>query len=356
MDRLVKIRQWIASLSSQRQKSLRASFVIDLLFKSQERYLALILEALRPLGDSQFQWDLSKLMSVDPNVQTAAWENIRRILGLELTDQLKSILEFKTTTPQAPDPNQLDTILKALLSSPDIYHRACAALLLGEQTSEIYIPLLRDCLADEHPLVRETASHSAAKSLKYASPKIFEALQNDPNQNVQESLRFITDRHEDPSITQVLSQAGKNFAALCTLEKMVFLHQVPLFADLNPDELYELSGLARESAIHAPEVLVREGDTADDLYIITNGQAEATVMRKGTDHVIGTAGTGNVIGEMAVVDGQPRSATVRATSPSLQLLRIRGEDFRHVLANRSDLSAQVMRVISLRLRQVLNSL
>jgi len=295
-------------------------------------------------------------MSSDESIQANVWENIRKVLGPELTNQLKSLMEFKTSSPPAQDSDQLDSIMETLLASPDIYHRACAALLLGEQTSETYIPLLRDCLADEHPLVRETAGHSAIKLLRYASPKIFEALKNDPNKNVQESLTLITERRDDPSITQVFSQAGKNFAALCTLEKMVFLHQVPLFADLNPDDLYELSGFAKETVIHADEVLVHEGDTDDDLYIITNGQAEATVMRKDTEHIIGTAGPGNVIGEMAVVDSQPRSATVRATSPNLRLLRIRGEDFRRVLANRSDLSAQIMRIISLRLRQVLNSL
>jgi len=356
MDRLIRIRQLIASLSSQRQRSLRTGFVIDILFKSQERYLALILEALRPLGDSQFHDDLTRLMSSDRNIQATAWENIRKVLGSDIANQLKFILEFETLSPSAKGSDQLDSILEALLSSPDIYHRACAALLLGEQTSDTYIFLLRDCLADEHPLVRETASHSAIKLLRYASPKIFETLKNDPNQNVQESLRYLTERRDDPSITQVLFQAGKNFAALCTLEKMVFLHQVPLFADLNPDDLYELSGYAKEAVIHAHEVLVHEGDTADDLYIITNGQAEATVMRKEEEHVIGTAGPGNVIGEMAVVDGQSRSATVKATSPTLQLLRIRGEDFRRVLANRSDLSAQIMRIISLRLRQVISSL
>jgi cyclic nucleotide-binding protein/4Fe-4S binding protein len=352
MDRLVQIRQWIASLSSQRQESLRTSFVIDLLFKSQERYRALILEALRPLGDTQFQDNLNQLLSVDRNTQATAWENIRKVLGAELADRLKSILEFKTTL--AEDLPQ-ETILKAMLASPDIYHRACTALLLGEQTSAEYMPLLHECLADEHPLVRETASHSAIKLLKYAAPEMYEAIKKDSKPNVQASLHLMRQKSEDPSITQVLSEAGKNFAALSTLEKMVFIHQVPLFADLNPDDLYELSGFAREAILRANETLVREGDTADELYIITNGQAEATVTRKGLEQVIGTASSGHVIGEMAVIDGQPRSATVKATSPKLQLLRIRGEDFRRVLMSRADLSAQVMRIISLRLRKVLDS-
>jgi CRP/FNR family transcriptional regulator, cyclic AMP receptor protein len=77
--------------------------------------------------------------------------------------------------------------------------------------------------------------------------------------------------------------------------------------------------------------------------------------RDGQRQIVGAAGPGSVIGEMAVIDGQPRSATVQVVTPELRLLRFSGENFRRVLANRADLSAQVMRIISLRLRQVLDS-
>jgi CRP-like cAMP-binding protein len=184
-----------------------------------------------------------------------------------------------------------------------------------------YEPLLHRCLADEHPLVRETATHATVFFLQSGA-----------------------------------SEGEKHFTELCTLEKMLFLHQVPLFADLNPDDLYELSKFAQEVTIHAPDILLKEGDMGDDLYVITSGKTETTVVRKEQEYVIGTADSGTVIGEMAVIDGYSRSATVRASTRNVHLLRISGADFRHLLAHRPDLSAQVMRIISLRLRQVIDAL
>jgi CRP-like cAMP-binding protein len=167
---------------------------------------------------------------------------------------------------------------------------------------------------------------------------------------------LIEDRHKRLSAEPTSSETVEDLTALCTFEKMLFLHQVALFADLSPDDLYELSKLAREITVEAPAIVVQEGDLGDDLYVITAGQTEASVKRNGKERVIGTAGAGSVIGEMAVIDGHPRSATVRASTPKVQLLLISGMDFRHVLANRSDLSAQIMRMITQRLRQVLDSL
>jgi len=99
---------------------------------------------------------------------------------------------------------------------------------------------------------------------------------------------------------------------------------------------------------------VAKGETADDLYIITAGKIQTTVIRGDRETIIGTAGPGNVIGEKAVIDGQARSATARAITPTVELLKIDGKAFRHVLVNRPDLSAQIMRIISLRLRQLIS--
>jgi len=183
---------------------------------------------------------------------------------------------------------------------------------------------------------------------------VVEALQSDTDEHVEKGEDLVQELPGESGFGQLENE--QDLSGLCSLEKMMFLHQVPLFADLGPDDLCELSNLAQELTIHAPDILVQEGDRADDLYVITDGKSEATVFRSGKEHVIGTAESGTVIGEMAVIDGRSRSATVRALTPDVHLLRIRGEAFRHVLANRPDLSAQVMRIISLRLRQVLDSI
>jgi len=354
LDRLMNIRVLIASLSPFRMSSLRAAFVIDILLKSQEQYVTLIKEALSVLGDSQFQAHLNNLTSTDPNEQTVALEYIRKELGPDFSERLISVIESNVSPIAIDNSDSIHAILEALLASPDVYHRASAALLLAEQSPGTLAPLLRRCLADENPLVRETAAHVAMSVSESVDAGVVEALQSDTDEHVQKGVDLVQELPGDNGFGHLENE--KDFSGLCSLEKMMFLHQVPLFADLSPDDLCELSNLAQELTIHAPDVLVQEGDVADDLYVITTGKSEATVFRNGKEHVIGTAESGTVIGEMAVIDGRSRSATVRALTPDVHLLRIRGEAFRHVLAKRPDLSAQVMRIISLRLRQVLDSL
>jgi hypothetical protein len=326
--------------------SLRAAFVIDILLQSQEQYVTSIKEALSSLGDSQFQAYLNNLASTDPNEQTVAQEYLRKELGPDLSQRLISVFESNVSPIAIGSSDSIRASLEALLESPDVYHRASAALLLAEQSSHTLAPLLRRCLADENPLVRETAAH--------VTISVTESVDTDVLESLQRGAHLDQEFPGDNGFGQLENE--KDFSRLCSLEKMMFLHHVPLFADLGPDDLCELSNLAQEVTIHATEVLVQEGDKADDLYVITDGKSEATVFRNGKEHVIGTAESGTVIGEMAVIDGRSRSATVRALTPDVHLLRIRGEAFRHVLANRPDLSARVMRIISLRLRQVLDSL
>jgi cyclic nucleotide-binding protein/HEAT repeat protein/4Fe-4S binding protein len=354
IDRLANVRIQIASLSRLRMGSLRAAFVMDILLKSQDQYMTLIKEALSPLGDAQFQANLNNLTSADPKEQTAALEYIRKELGPDFSERLRLAFESNVSSSSMDSTNPIDAILEALLASPDVYHRAGAALLLAEQASSTLAPLLRRCLADEHPLVRETVADLAVSVRESVDAGANQSPQSATGEPVQQGLDLIQEVRGDNGFGQL--ETKKDFTGLCSLEKMMFLHQVPLFADLSPDDLCELSDLAQEITIHAPDALVREGDMADDLYVITAGKSEATVLRNGKEHVIGTAESGTVIGEMAVIDGRSRSATVRALTQDVHLLRIRGEAFRHVLANRPDLSAQVMRIISLRLRQVLDSL
>jgi hypothetical protein len=354
IDRLANVRVLIASLSRLRMSSLRAAFVIDLLRKSQEQYVTLIKEALFALGDSQFQTHLNNLTSANPNEQTAALEYIRKELGPDFSERLISVFESKVSPIAREITDPIHAILEALLASPDVYQRASAALLLAEQSSSTLAPLLRRCLADEHPLVRETAAYVAVSVGESVNAGAVESLQSDTDEHVQKGVDLVQEISEDNGIGKLENE--KDFTGLCALEKMMFLHQVPLFADLSPDDLCELSKLAQEVTIHTHDVLVQEGDMGDDLYVITAGKSEATVLRNGKEHVIGTAESGTVIGEMSVIDGGLRSATVRALTPDVHLLQIRGEAFRHVLANRPDLSAQVMRIISLRLRQVLDTL
>ena len=89
----------------------------------------------------------------------------------------------------------------------------------------------------------------------------------------------------------------------------VSLRAVDLFADLEPRELDVLANVARDYHFAAGEVVVAEGDQSGRFHLIVSGRAAASV----GDKVVAEFGPGNYFGEMAMIDRQPRSATVTAT-------------------------------------------
>jgi CRP/FNR family transcriptional regulator, cyclic AMP receptor protein len=88
------------------------------------------------------------------------------------------------------------------------------------------------------------------------------------------------------------------------------LRQVPLFSMLHPRALRTVAASAAERDIRAGEVLVAEGATDRDLFVILRG--EAVAMRGGATVV--TLGVGDFFGEFALIAGEPRTATITAST------------------------------------------
>jgi CRP/FNR family transcriptional regulator, cyclic AMP receptor protein len=132
---------------------------------------------------------------------------------------------------------------------------------------------------------------------------------------------------------------------LLTIERVALLRRVDLFA-ATPDRV--LAGLAQvlEEVDHpaGAQVMV-EGAVEDWLYIIEHGELE--VVR--SDRRV-TMGAGTVVGELAVLDPLPRSATVIALSP-VRLLRLRKAAFDEALRSRPEIARGVIAELVRRLRE-----
>lgn len=129
-----------------------------------------------------------------------------------------------------------------------------------------------------------------------------------------------------------------------------FLRHVPLFAELPEADLDWLSEQAEPISLKAGEILLEEGSPGKDAYIVLDGEFEVVKKSDRQNIVIAVREPGEVIGEMALLDQAPRMATVRALRDS-QLLKIRGEIFRQLLAQRSSAAMAILHTVSKRLRQ-----
>ena len=132
---------------------------------------------------------------------------------------------------------------------------------------------------------------------------------------------------------------------------IAILGRVPLFVDLSKRELQQLSAACREREYAAGDVLVRQGEPAAGLYVVISGKAQITQHHdNATSEAITTAGPGDVFGEIALLDDQPRSATVTALEPTKALV-LPVFDFRAVLHEDGDICIRLLAVMSRRLRR-----
>ena len=135
-------------------------------------------------------------------------------------------------------------------------------------------------------------------------------------------------------------------AMLTTIEKVIFLKDVDLFAE-TPDELLaEIAGLLTEVERPAGASVFGKGDAGDSLYIIVSGE----VRIHDGDYMLNTLGESEVFGEMALLDPEPRMAAATAETDTL-LLRLEQSPFYELMDTRSEVARGVIRVLSRRLRQ-----
>lgn len=133
------------------------------------------------------------------------------------------------------------------------------------------------------------------------------------------------------------------------------LHQVPLFSDLDPAEFGEIVALARSVSLEEGQLVFRQGDEADGMYVIEQGQVRISARVLGEDEVeLAVVGPGEVLGEFSLVDRGVRSASARAIAPSRALFF----SSRHFEVLRTDLrpaAFKTMRRISRELFERLRS-
>lgn len=136
-------------------------------------------------------------------------------------------------------------------------------------------------------------------------------------------------------------------AVSVSLDMILFLKDVSLFESLSNAQLAEVARLAERIDIAADDVskpLFYQGEPADCLYLIRKGRVR--VIQNG--HEIARLGPGETTGEMAVLAGIERSATIEPIEPMV-LLRFDADDFLALLDTYPEIQRALMRTLVMRL-------
>jgi predicted MFS family arabinose efflux permease len=133
-----------------------------------------------------------------------------------------------------------------------------------------------------------------------------------------------------PALARMDRENAGRLAALAP--RIALLERVGIFAKADRAGIERLARAAREIAVPAGTVIVREGDPADALYVVVDGSVDVTARGEagGEERALRTMPAGSYFGEIGVLEGIPRTATVTAAE-DCDLLRIEGEAFLEAL-------------------------
>ena len=128
------------------------------------------------------------------------------------------------------------------------------------------------------------------------------------------------------------------------------LRSVPLFADLEQEELKSFSQVAVPRSFPAATRVFHEGDHSDACYIVRSGSFRVTREHSdGRAITLATLGPGDIFGELAMLDGEVRSASVEALSDG-ELLALPAGEVRSLLARHPEITVKLIAALVRRLR------
>lgn len=135
---------------------------------------------------------------------------------------------------------------------------------------------------------------------------------------------------------------------ISSVDRVLFLKGVELFSELPGRELLNLATIAEEVSFGDGEDIFQEGEPGDSLFIIVRGQVE---VHKG-GRSIAILGARETFGEMALLDSEPRSATVTVVE-DVVALRMERDAFFELLAAKRQIALAIIRILTRRLRRAI---
>ena len=212
------------------------------------------------------------------------------------------------------------------------YYAALSLDAIAQHPSPEGVAVAEAILGHHHPLVREMALVAITACDEDAGSRAARALRDDESKVVGARAALICSPEEGQTMHT-------------TLEKVLLLKSAKVFAEVEAEDLAPMAHAAEEQSFAAGETILEEGELGDVLYLLVDGRV--TVRRGGV--TLATLGPGETFGEMAVLDAEPRSATVVAEVDTT-CLAIASEDFYDVLREQVEIAEGVIRMLTHRLR------
>ncbi len=305
IPRAAQFRAWSASLARADGDASRSLiFLRDLLREREWQTEQRILSALALIGSPEaIKLIAEGLRSRDSEMRAEALEALDTLGDHRIAHGLVPLLE-ESSAAATPDTR---IVLDELTRHDDAWLRALAVRALTDLLARDWQTLIARARQDSFDLVREAADDARGGEMA-------------------ETLR-----------------------TLGTMDRILFLRQVPLFNHLTPEDLQQIAEVATERVFNPSDYLCREGEMGDELFVIVEGQVKITKGSNGEERALRTLKTGEHIGELAILREQPRSASVAADGSSVRALAIRGAALKSILRDRPEVAMAMLASLAQRM-------
>ena len=148
-------------------------------------------------------------------------------------------------------------------------------------------------------------------------------------------------------------QSMESMTTLSSMDRVLLLRGVPLLEDLTPEELQRVAAISTELDFEDGEMICEQGEAGDQMYVIVSGEVRVSVRQaQQPEKEVARRKAGDVVGEMSIISGEPRVASVFAAG-EVQCLCLDRLSFESLLRERPEISLAVLRELCKRITNLL---
>lgn len=303
--RLRTIRAQIAGLP---EAGAATRFLRDKLLEKSDRGSRRLVRVAGLISNSDaMEWVRKAVTGSDGQTRAAAIEALETLGERGLARDIIDLLEH------SPAPTMPAKALGMIMDGGDRWSRALAVRSATELALTDLRSRVEQLTTDPDPLVSETATYALA-----------------PNKEIV---------------------AMTTLKTVSTLERVLLLREVPILSELSPEDLERVAEIAKEEWYPAETAVCIQGEEGNVMYIIVDGRMLVIRSSNGEKRVLAERSRGDFVGEMAIIESAPRSATL-LTDGEARVLTIDGDTFKGILRERPDVSLAMLRNFSRRLRDM----
>ncbi|MBP1966268.1 HEAT repeat domain-containing protein [Paenibacillus aceris] len=343
-----------------------------------------ILQALVDMGDKALPALSGSVNHANPFIWNAAVTALAELLDEnEIRTQLvdRCVSRMLASTHERALPAAL--LQLGMDGLAELANQRCAELhnalvggawaVMAKFVDERVVATLREATKDESEEVRDNALEVLAEGLgdrKLASALLellkqgtsrSETAVTEPLVLLQEAAAWSDDWLKEIAVYARSSlerdEMREERKFLTMLDKVIFLKQVSLFADLSVDELGLIAGIATEEVHEDLTYLLRRGQSNSAMYLIIEGNVElSNETGVGETGTIGVLGPKQALGETTALDGSPSSITAQAIFDEVRVLVLQGESLSRLVRLYPEIGIGLLHASSARVRLLENML